>query len=78
MDEVIKAYNDKQTSADKAICSLLDHTIDKELSEAESKLWHAHSVWFSDGNPIASVRVGTNGNIVLHQALTFFVVARSS
>ncbi|MFN0030580.1 MAG: DUF1801 domain-containing protein, partial [Flavobacteriales bacterium] len=27
-------------------------TIDGVLTEAESKIWHAHPVWFLDGNPI--------------------------
>lgn len=27
-------------------------TIDNELTESESKIWHAHPVWFLDGNPI--------------------------
>jgi len=52
MNKDIKAYNDKQTSVDKAICNLLAKTIDKELTEAENKIWHAHPVWFLDGNPI--------------------------
>jgi hypothetical protein len=26
--------------------------IDKILPEAENKVWHAHPVWFIDGNPI--------------------------
>lgn len=52
MNEQIKTYNDKQTSGDKAICDLLAQTIDKELNEAESKVWHSHPVWFLDGNPI--------------------------
>jgi uncharacterized protein YdhG (YjbR/CyaY superfamily) len=52
MNEEIKVYNDKQTSDDKAICDLLAQTIDNELAEAESKIWHAHPVWFLDGNPI--------------------------
>jgi uncharacterized protein YdhG (YjbR/CyaY superfamily) len=52
MNEEIKVYNDKQTSDDKAICDLLAQTIDNELTEAESKIWHAHPVWFLDGNPI--------------------------
>jgi len=52
MNEEIKAYNDKQSLADKAICDLLAETIDKELSKAERKIWHAHPVWFLDGNPI--------------------------
>jgi len=52
MNGAIKSYNDNQTPDDKAICDLLTQTIDKELSEAESKIWHAHPVWFLDGNPI--------------------------
>lgn len=52
MKEEIKVYNDKQTSDDKAICNLLAQVIDKVLTEAESKIWHAHPVWFLGGNPI--------------------------
>ncbi len=48
----IQAYNDKQSAEDKAICDLLAHTIYEELPEAEHKIWHAHPVWFLDGNPI--------------------------
>jgi len=52
MNAEIQAYNDKQTTVDKEICNLLATTIDNELTEAESKIWHAHPVWFLDGNPI--------------------------
>lgn len=52
MNKDIKAYNKSQTSADKKICDLLATTIDENLSEAENKIWHAHPVWFLDGNPI--------------------------
>ncbi len=52
MNEEIKAYNECQTSDDKAICDLLAQTINAELTEAQSKIWHAHPVWFLDGNPI--------------------------
>jgi hypothetical protein len=52
MNTEIKAYNDKQTAVDKEIYDLLAKTIDNELTEAESKIWHAHPVWFIDGNPI--------------------------
>lgn len=48
----IKEYNNKQTVDDKAICNLLQAEIDKNLSKAESKIWHAHPVWFLDENPI--------------------------
>ncbi|MGE0931425.1 DUF1801 domain-containing protein [Peijinzhouia sedimentorum] len=52
MKEETQLYNDKQTSIDKEICDLLATTIDGELTEAENKIWHAHPVWFLDGNPI--------------------------
>ncbi|MES2005252.1 MAG: DUF1801 domain-containing protein [Bacteroidota bacterium] len=48
----IKTYNNKQVSNDQAICNLLADTIDKELTGAESKIWHAHPVWFLNDNPI--------------------------
>jgi hypothetical protein len=51
MNEEIKFYNDQQTANDKEICDLLAQTIDNELTEAENKIWHAHPVWFLDGNP---------------------------
>jgi uncharacterized protein YdhG (YjbR/CyaY superfamily) len=52
MNSEIQVYNDSQTVVDKEICDLLAITIDTELTEAESKIWHAHPVWFLDGNPI--------------------------
>jgi hypothetical protein len=48
----IKAYNDHQLELDRAICNILAQTINSELPEAESKVWHAHPVWFLDGNPV--------------------------
>jgi uncharacterized protein YdhG (YjbR/CyaY superfamily) len=52
MIEEIKIYNEKQSTVDKEISDLLATTIDTELPEAESKIWHAHPVWFLQGNPI--------------------------
>lgn len=51
MNKEIKSYTDQQIEPDKEICNLLAETIDHELTEAESKIWHAHPVWFLDGNP---------------------------
>lgn len=53
MNPDVAAYNKKQTAADKAICDKLAETIDSVLKEAENKIWHAHPVWFLDGNPVA-------------------------
>lgn len=46
-----KRYNKAQTPADREICDLLAEQIDRNLPEAENKVWHAHPVWFLDGNP---------------------------
>lgn len=48
----IKAYNNSQSARDKKICNLLAAQIDKNLKDAESKIWHAHPVWFIEGNPV--------------------------
>jgi hypothetical protein len=52
MKNEIIVYNDKQTSGDKEICDRLAAIIDRELIEAECKIWHSHPVWFLQGNPI--------------------------
>lgn len=52
MNNEIQQYNDKQTPSDKIICDILYQEINTHLPEAESKIWHAHPVWFLDGNPI--------------------------
>lgn len=45
-------YNEAQAPADRAICQLLAKEIDRALPDAENKIWHAHPVWFLDGNPV--------------------------
>jgi hypothetical protein len=55
MNKDILAYNNAQTGEFKVICDKLCDIISDTLSEAEnveSKLWHGHPVWFSQGNPI--------------------------
>jgi hypothetical protein len=47
-----QTYNNSQTIPDKAICDRLAQEIDQALPEAENKIWHAHPVWFLDGNPV--------------------------
>ncbi len=48
----ILKYNESQAPVDRAICQLLAEQIELHLPEAENKIWHAHPVWFLDGNPI--------------------------
>jgi hypothetical protein len=45
-------YNKSLDSQDQKICNLLARTIDRALPEADNKIWHAHPVWFLDGNPV--------------------------
>jgi uncharacterized protein YdhG (YjbR/CyaY superfamily) len=45
-------YNLKQEAEHRKLCDLLAKEIDKALPNADSKIWHAHPVWFLDGNPI--------------------------
>ncbi len=48
----IEKYNKEKQEIDFAICHALAKIIDAELLDAESKIWHAHPVWFLNGNPI--------------------------
>ncbi|MCD2442081.1 DUF1801 domain-containing protein [Agromyces sp. SYSU K20354] len=48
----IRRYNDALDTDDRAVGELLATEIDRQLPEAERKIWHAHPVWFLDGNPI--------------------------
>ena len=52
MKPEIQAYNNSQDTIDKEICDLLATAISSELPGADNKIWHAHPVWFFDGNPI--------------------------
>lgn len=52
MEKGIQTYNDSQSASDQEICNVLSAEINRNLTEAESKIWHAHPVWFIDGNPI--------------------------
>lgn len=52
MNTAIKEYNDNHASTEQAICNALADLIDKAMPNAENKIWHAHPVWFLDGNPI--------------------------
>ncbi len=52
MNKDIRSYNNAQSTTEKKICSLLATEIDIHLPEAENKIWHAHPVWFLDGNPV--------------------------
>lgn len=50
MTNEIQAYNDALDAPE--VCNKLADLIYTNLPDAESKIWHAHPVWFLDGNPI--------------------------
>lgn len=53
MNPDVAEYNNKQNLEDKQICDLLADEINRCLPDAENKIWHAHPVWFLEGNPVA-------------------------
>lgn len=52
MNKDVRAYHDQLVQEDKMICEELYSLISQHLPQAENKVWHAHPVWFLDGNPI--------------------------
>ncbi len=48
----ILSYNASLDAESKAICDVLLAAIEKALPDAERKIWHAHPVWFFEGNPV--------------------------
>ncbi|MES2131111.1 MAG: DUF1801 domain-containing protein [Bacteroidota bacterium] len=52
MTEEINIYNNAQSLDHKAVCDALAIIINGALTKAENKIWHAHPVWFLEGNPI--------------------------
>ena len=49
--DIVK-YNNSKIGEDYLICTLLFELLMKYFPEAENKVWHAHPVWFLNGNPI--------------------------
>jgi hypothetical protein len=45
-------YNESLGPQEQDICNFVAREIDLALPEAENKIWHAHPVWFLDGNPV--------------------------
>jgi hypothetical protein len=52
MNKSFQTYNESQSKSDKEICNRLSKVINQNLPKAENKIWHAHPVWFLEGNPI--------------------------
>jgi hypothetical protein len=52
MKKDIQAYNNSLLGEEKKICKTLSGEINRNLPEADCKIWHAHPVWFLNENPI--------------------------
>lgn len=48
----IREYHERLDADARPVCDLLLATIERELPDADRKVWHAHPVWFFDGNPV--------------------------
>lgn len=72
MTTSIEQYNNSQTHEEQMICRQLAEIITQNLPEAESKIWHAHPVWFINGNPIVGYSKLKNGiRLLFWSGLTF-------
>lgn len=57
INQHIESYNITKDGATKEICNSLSVILCQHFSNAEAKIWHAHPVWFIDGNPIVGYSV---------------------
>ena len=48
----ILSYHTRLDEESRAVCDVLLRVIEEELLDADRKVWHAHPVWFFDGNPV--------------------------
>lgn len=53
MNTEIQDYHADFSAEEQALCSHLMTVFNQLLPEADSKIWHAHPVWFLEGNPVA-------------------------
>lgn len=61
----IAEYNDQLGADDRELCERLGRIFREALPDATSKVWHAHPVWFIDGNPIVGYSSRKDGVCVL-------------
>lgn len=61
----ISEYNNLHTNNIKTLCDFLEVTINNNLKNGESKIWHGSPVWFLDGNPVVSYSIRKDGKVSL-------------
>lgn len=65
MSPEIENYHHNLEPSDKDICDLLFQIINEQLPNTTNKIWHAHPVWFDNGNPLVGYDKLKNGVRVL-------------
>lgn len=60
MNIEIDNYNKNQDPTYQEICNAISTCINTYLPKAENKIWHAHPVWFIEGNTIVGYSVLKN------------------
>jgi hypothetical protein len=61
----IVEYNAGLEPAERGLCERFAEVFGKVLPKATCKVWHAHPVWFVDGNPVVGYATRKNGISVL-------------
>ncbi|MEZ4910907.1 MAG: DUF1801 domain-containing protein [Saprospiraceae bacterium] len=61
MNPEIRAYHEGLPSPYQKMADDLFEVINDNLPNAENKIWHAHPVWFLDGNPIVGYSLQKKG-----------------
>ncbi len=61
MNPDIAAYHLQLEPEHRRLCEYLAHEFSRCLPEVEAKVWHAHPVWFIDGNPIVGYQLLKSG-----------------
>ncbi|MEN1727535.1 MAG: DUF1801 domain-containing protein [Pseudomonadota bacterium] len=56
MSEDILQFNQGLSSMENSICQRLFEVIERCLPDADRKIWHRHTVWFLDDNPIVGYK----------------------
>lgn len=57
----IEQYHAQLNETDRVLCEVLADEINKALKGTENKIWHAHPVWFQEGNPLVGYDKLKNG-----------------
>lgn len=79
MEQSIQTYIDHlESTEDQKIGHLLQKIIDQMLPEANSKIWHAHPVWFIEENPIVGFSKQKRGMRLMFWSGADFVEANLS